>query len=67
LLPVEGKTVTVCQESETTPATARAWHGSDAATVAQALEVEPAQGLSAEEAGRAVEIDAEQLVPVTWS
>jgi Ca2+-transporting ATPase len=38
--------------TKSTPATAPAWYGSDAAAVAQELTVEPEHGLSAEEAAR---------------
>jgi P-type Ca2+ transporter type 2C len=50
---VEGKTVS--QETKTTTAPqagAPTWHGSDAAAVAQELNVEPEHGLSAQEAAR---------------
>jgi Ca2+-transporting ATPase len=52
---VEGKTVSqeTKTKTKTTPqASAPTWHGSDAAAVAQELNVEPEHGLSAEEAGR---------------
>jgi Ca2+-transporting ATPase len=49
---VEGKAVTVSQETKTTQATPPGWHAADAAAVAQQLGVEPEQGLSAEEARR---------------
>jgi magnesium-transporting ATPase (P-type) len=50
---VEGKTVSQETKTKTTPqASGPTWHGSDAAAVAQELNVEPEHGLSAEEAGR---------------
>jgi cation transport ATPase-like protein len=45
-----GKAVTVSQE--TTKAASPGWHGAEADAVARELGVEPARGLSAEEAGR---------------
>jgi Ca2+-transporting ATPase len=47
-----GKTVSVSQETKTPAAPRAVWHASDAAAVAQELGVEPAHGLSVEEARR---------------